>query len=111
MQAVVKLALEPEWETRFEANSYGFRPGRCTMDAIEAIFTALGQKGLLRCNCPQAVADEAADFHENNRALAQGWLDRHGCLARQRGGYAAGRDSFSRVGQCRARWDGATLRL
>src|SRR3954463_13505989 len=44
MQAVVKLALEPEWETRFEANSYGFRPGRCTMDAIEAIFIALGNK-------------------------------------------------------------------
>ena len=41
LQAVVKLALEPEWETRFEANSYGFRPGRCTMDAIEAIFKAL----------------------------------------------------------------------
>ena len=48
MQAVVKLALEPEWETRFEANSYGFRPGRCTMDAIEAVFTALGQKGASR---------------------------------------------------------------
>ena len=44
MQAVVKLALEPEWEPRFEANSYGFRPGRCTMDAIEAIFIALGNK-------------------------------------------------------------------
>jgi RNA-directed DNA polymerase len=27
MQAVVKNALEPEWEARFEANSYGFRPG------------------------------------------------------------------------------------
>ena len=27
MQALVKLALEPEWEPRFEANSYGFRPG------------------------------------------------------------------------------------
>ena len=40
MQAIVKIALEPEWETRFEANSYGFRPGRCTMDAIEAIFSA-----------------------------------------------------------------------
>jgi RNA-directed DNA polymerase len=26
MQMLVKLALEPEWETRFEANSYGFRP-------------------------------------------------------------------------------------
>jgi RNA-directed DNA polymerase len=45
MQAIVKLALEPEWEPRFEANSYGFRPGRCTMDAIEAIFRALCHKG------------------------------------------------------------------
>jgi RNA-directed DNA polymerase len=38
MQAVVKLALEPEWEAVFEPNSYGFRPGRSTHDAIEAIF-------------------------------------------------------------------------
>jgi RNA-directed DNA polymerase len=37
-QALVKLALEPEWEARFEANSYGFRPGRSVHDAIEAIF-------------------------------------------------------------------------
>jgi len=28
-QALVKLALEPEWEARFEANSYGFRCDRC----------------------------------------------------------------------------------
>jgi RNA-directed DNA polymerase len=48
MQAVVKLALEPEWETRFEANSYGFRPGRCAMDAVAAIHIALGQKGSSR---------------------------------------------------------------
>ncbi len=27
LQALVKLALEPEWEARFEPNSYGFRPG------------------------------------------------------------------------------------
>jgi RNA-directed DNA polymerase len=39
-QALVKLALEPEWEARFEPNSYGFRPGRSTHDAIEAIFLA-----------------------------------------------------------------------
>jgi RNA-directed DNA polymerase len=45
MQALVKQALEPEWECRFEANSYGFRPGRCTMDAIEALFRTLSQKG------------------------------------------------------------------
>jgi len=33
----VKLALEPEWEAKFEPNSYGFRPGRSTHDAIGAI--------------------------------------------------------------------------
>jgi RNA-directed DNA polymerase len=48
MQAIVKAALEPEWEARFEANSYGFRPGRCTMDAIEAIHTTLNRKGSSR---------------------------------------------------------------
>jgi RNA-directed DNA polymerase len=37
-QALVKLALEPEWEARFEPNSYGFRPGRSCHDAIAAIF-------------------------------------------------------------------------
>ncbi|MCF2145592.1 reverse transcriptase N-terminal domain-containing protein [Desmonostoc muscorum LEGE 12446] len=40
-QALVKLALEPEWEARFEPNSYGFRPGRSCHDAIEAIFKAI----------------------------------------------------------------------
>lgn len=44
MQAIVKAALEPEWEARFEANSYGFRPGRCTMDAISAIHTTVNRK-------------------------------------------------------------------
>lgn len=38
LQALVKLALEPEWEARFEPNSYGFRIGRSCHDAIEAIF-------------------------------------------------------------------------
>jgi len=36
-QALAKLALEPEWEAKFEPNSYGFRPGRSSHDAIEAI--------------------------------------------------------------------------
>lgn len=45
MQAIVKMALEPEWESRFEANSYGFRPGRCTMDAIAAIHRNLNGRG------------------------------------------------------------------
>ena len=36
-QALCKLVIEPEWEARFEENSYGFRPGRSCHDAIEAI--------------------------------------------------------------------------
>jgi RNA-directed DNA polymerase len=43
-QALVKLALEPEWESRFEATSYGFRPGRSCHDAIEAIHTNINHK-------------------------------------------------------------------
>jgi RNA-directed DNA polymerase len=44
LQALVKLVLEPEWEARFEPNSYGFRPGRTCHDAIEAIFTSISKK-------------------------------------------------------------------
>ena len=40
-QVLAKLALEPEWEAIFEANSYGFRGGRSSHDAIEAIFKRL----------------------------------------------------------------------
>lgn len=38
-QKLVLMALEPEWEAKFEGTSYGFRPGRSTHDAIERIFT------------------------------------------------------------------------
>lgn len=38
MQAIVKNALEPYWEARFEACSYGFRPGRGCHDAIAKIY-------------------------------------------------------------------------
>lgn len=43
-QMLVKLALEPEWEAKFEPNSYGFRPGRSCHDAIRAIFLSLRGK-------------------------------------------------------------------
>jgi RNA-directed DNA polymerase len=41
LQCLIKLALEPEWEAKFEPNSYGFRPGRSCHDAITAIFNAI----------------------------------------------------------------------
>lgn len=44
LQALVKLALEPEWEARFEPNSYGFRPGRSCHDAVDAIFKVIRSK-------------------------------------------------------------------
>lgn len=43
-QTLVKMALEPEWEAKFEPNTYGFRPGRSCHDAIGAIFNAIKQK-------------------------------------------------------------------
>ena len=42
-QALVLLALEPEWEAKFKKNSYGFRPGRRTHDAIEAIHSSINK--------------------------------------------------------------------
>ncbi|VEP14479.1 conserved hypothetical protein [Hyella patelloides LEGE 07179] len=44
VQALLKQALEPEWEAIFEPNSYGFRPGRGCHDAIEAIFRAINRQ-------------------------------------------------------------------
>lgn len=64
LQGLVKLALEPEWEARFEPNSYGFRPGRSTHDAIEAIFNSIKFK-------PKFVleADIAQCFDKINHAV------------------------------------------
>ncbi|ETW92266.1 MAG: hypothetical protein ETSY1_44405, partial [Candidatus Entotheonella factor] len=44
---MVKNALEPFWEARFEGISYGFRPGRGCHDAIERVFN-LARSGTTR---------------------------------------------------------------
>ena len=44
MQALYLLALDPVAETTADPNSYGFRPGRSTADAIEQCFIALGKQ-------------------------------------------------------------------
>ena len=43
-QALVYFAMAPQWEARFEANSYGFRPGRSVADAMEAVKVAISKK-------------------------------------------------------------------
>ena len=45
-QNIVKNALEPQWEAKFEPNSYGFRPKRNTHDAITNLYNKLSA----RCN-------------------------------------------------------------
>lgn len=45
-QNIVKNALEPQWESKFESIAYGFRPKRSTHDAIQQLFQKL-RKG---CN-------------------------------------------------------------
>lgn len=44
MQALYLLALSPVSETMADRNSYGFRPGRSTADAIAHCFTLLSKK-------------------------------------------------------------------
>jgi RNA-directed DNA polymerase len=64
-QALAKQALEPEWEAKFEPNSYGFRPGRSCHDAIGAICLGLRHK-------PKYVLDadiQGAFDHINQEAL------------------------------------------
>lgn len=43
-QNIVKNALEPQWEARFEPSSYGFRPKRSVKDAIVNLFTKLSSR-------------------------------------------------------------------
>jgi RNA-directed DNA polymerase len=38
------MALEPEWEAKFEPNSYGFRPGRNAHDAMKQIYISILKK-------------------------------------------------------------------
>ena len=45
MQAIHLLALEPIAETHADHNSYGFRRGRSTADAIEQCFRVLSKAG------------------------------------------------------------------
>ncbi len=78
LQALVKMALEPEWEAKFEPNSYGFRPGRSCHDAIEAIFTGINKK-----NKYVLDADISKCFDKINHQKLLGKLNSYPSLQRQ----------------------------
>jgi RNA-directed DNA polymerase len=83
-QALAKLALEPEWEAKFEPNSYGFRPGRSCHDAIAAIFNNMkdAPKFVLDADIAkcfdrinhEALLDKLGTFPELRRAV-KAWLE------------------------------------
>ncbi|WP_328911761.1 MULTISPECIES: group II intron reverse transcriptase/maturase [unclassified Streptomyces] len=84
-QAMVKNALEPEWEARFEARSFGFRPGRGCHDAITNIFSTVAQRRARRLWVLDADLASAFDRidHEHlmtnlghfpGRGMIRGWL-------------------------------------
>lgn len=68
-QARAKNALEPEWEARFEARSYGFRPGRSCHDAIETIFTVSARKRARRLWVLDADLSAAFDRIDHHNLL------------------------------------------
>jgi RNA-directed DNA polymerase len=45
VQEAIRMLLEPIYEANFSRHSYGFRPNRCTMDAIAYIVNQLRAKG------------------------------------------------------------------
>lgn len=84
-QAVVKSALEPYWEAKFEGSSYGFRPGRSAQDAIQKIF-CIARPGKSRKWILDADIEGAFDNIDHNflmrtignfpgRRWIQAWLE------------------------------------
>jgi RNA-directed DNA polymerase len=68
-QARVRNAMEPEWEARFEARSYGFRPGRSCADAIESLFLTLKGPRAARVWILDADLTAAFDRIDHSRLL------------------------------------------
>jgi RNA-directed DNA polymerase len=44
LQVLLKMGIEPEWEAKFEPNSYGFRPGKSAHDATRSIWNWVSMK-------------------------------------------------------------------
>jgi RNA-directed DNA polymerase len=70
-QARTSNALEPEWEARFEARSYGFRPGRGCHDAIGVIYNTLNGKNPRRVWILDADLAAAFDRIDHDHLLAR----------------------------------------
>lgn len=81
-QALHVLALEPIAETRADPNSYGFRPGRSTADAIGQCYCALSHKtsapwvleGDIKAGFDEISHDWLLANIPMDKAVLRGWL-------------------------------------
>jgi len=80
-QYLAKLALEPEWEAKFESNSYEFRPARSCQDAIGAIYTSINQKpkyvldvDIRKCRIDHDALLRKIDTYSEMRRQIAAWL-------------------------------------
>lgn len=81
-QAIIMNSLEPEWESVFEPNSYGFRQGRSCQDAIEQIFNQTSRwhnfvleadiQGFFDNIAHESILNMISNFPKRN--LIEGWL-------------------------------------
>lgn len=122
LQAVVKNALEPNWEPRFEANSFGFRPGRSVHDAITQCHNRL-RKGhdlwVLDADIKGAFDHISHAYILNalgaipGRDLIKQWLKAVVCrvqrLPRKPQWCTARRSDFAAVGEHRPGWHGSPV--
>lgn len=93
-QALAKLALEPEWEARFESNSYGFRPGRSAHDAITAIILGVCHKAKYVLDADLAKCFDRIDHQALLRKLQTTTTLRRAIRAWLRAGVLDGRERF-----------------
>lgn len=63
-QALVLLALQPEWEAKFEPQIYGFRPGRIVNDALEDIFLSISKKPTWVLNSSIDMCFDTIDYNQ-----------------------------------------------
>jgi RNA-directed DNA polymerase len=79
---MIMNSLEPEWESVFEPNSYGFRQGRSCQDAIEQIFNQTSRwhdfvleadiQGFFDNIAHESILNMISNFPKRN--LIKGWL-------------------------------------
>jgi hypothetical protein len=96
-----KNTLEPEWEARFEARSYGFRPGRSCQDAIEAIYDTCKGRGATRVWTLDADLAAAFDKLDHSHLMsAIGSFPGRGMIRAWHSGIASAvNNAVSRLGQ------------